>query len=175
MLPLSLLRAAETQNILVELKNGDTYNGKLVNCDNFMNINLKEIVLTSSDGDSFWKIDECYIRGNTIKYLRVDPEVIDKVDEIEAQNRKKNGPSYRGRGSSRGDFRGSSRGEFRGRGSDSRGRGSDLRGRGGDSRGRGVDSRGRGGDSRGRGRGNGDSDRGKNSKRGNSYQKPDNS
>ena len=29
--------------MLVELKNGDTYNGRLVNCDSWMNINLREV------------------------------------------------------------------------------------------------------------------------------------
>jgi hypothetical protein len=29
------------------------------------------------DGNKFWKIPECYIRGNNIKYLRVPDEVID--------------------------------------------------------------------------------------------------
>ena len=32
---------------LVELKNGETYNGHLVNCDNWMNIQLKEVICTS--------------------------------------------------------------------------------------------------------------------------------
>ena len=32
---------------LVELKNGETYNGHLVNCDNWMNISLKEVICTS--------------------------------------------------------------------------------------------------------------------------------
>lgn len=32
---------------LVELKNGETYNGHLVNCDNWMNINLREVICTS--------------------------------------------------------------------------------------------------------------------------------
>jgi len=27
------------------------------------------------DGDRFWRMPECYIRGNTIKYLRVPDEV----------------------------------------------------------------------------------------------------
>ena len=27
------------------------------------------------DGDRFWRTPECYIRGNTIKYLRVPDEV----------------------------------------------------------------------------------------------------
>ena len=29
--------------MLVELKNGETYNGHLVSCDNWMNINLREV------------------------------------------------------------------------------------------------------------------------------------
>ncbi|KAJ7383017.1 hypothetical protein OS493_031187 [Desmophyllum pertusum] len=33
--------------VLVELKNGETYNGHLVSCDNWMNINLREVICTS--------------------------------------------------------------------------------------------------------------------------------
>lgn len=66
---------------LVELKNGETFNGLLVSCDNFMNINLREVICTSRDGDKFTKIKECYIRGSTIKYLRIPDEVIDQVKE----------------------------------------------------------------------------------------------
>ncbi|KAH0905140.1 hypothetical protein HID58_044643 [Brassica napus] len=89
-LPLSLLKTAQGHPMLrdlycneslVELKNGETYNGHLVNCDTWMNIHLREVICTSKDGDRFWRMPECYIRGNTIKYLRVPDEVIDKVQE----------------------------------------------------------------------------------------------
>lgn len=103
---------------LVELKNGETYNGHLVSCDNWMNINLREVICTSrvnnpprcgdavksdkrfiwvaqrsilgfrndtlvlvQDGDKFWRMPECYIRGSTIKYLRIPDEIIDMVKE----------------------------------------------------------------------------------------------
>ncbi|CAI5989867.1 unnamed protein product [Closterium sp. NIES-65] len=66
---------------LVELKNGETYNGHLVSCDTWMNIHLCEVICTSKDGDRFWRMPQCYVRGNTIKYLRVPDEVIDKVQE----------------------------------------------------------------------------------------------
>ncbi|KAF6019593.1 LSM4 [Bugula neritina] len=79
MLPLSLLRTAVNHPMLVELKNGETYNGHLVNCDNWMNINLREVICTSREGDKFWKMPECYIRGSTIKYLRIPDEIIDMV------------------------------------------------------------------------------------------------
>jgi small nuclear ribonucleoprotein (snRNP)-like protein len=53
---------------LVELKNGETFNGHLVNCDNFMNITLREVYQTNADGDRFWKLKECYIRGSTVRH-----------------------------------------------------------------------------------------------------------
>ena len=37
----------------------------------------------------FWKIPECYIRGNSIKYLRIPDEVIDQVTENEQNNASK--------------------------------------------------------------------------------------
>ncbi|CAI5466298.1 unnamed protein product [Closterium sp. Yama58-4] len=75
MLPLSLLKTAQGHPMLVELKNGETYNGHLVSCDTWMNIHLREVICTSKDGDRFWRMPQCYVRGNTIKYLRVPDEV----------------------------------------------------------------------------------------------------
>jgi len=37
---------------------------------NRMNLSLRDVVCTSRDGDKFWKIPECYIRGNNIKSRR---------------------------------------------------------------------------------------------------------
>jgi len=53
-----------------------------------MNINLREVICTSRDGDRIWKIPECYVRGSNIKYLRIPDEVIDMVkDEMVKQGR----------------------------------------------------------------------------------------
>ncbi|KAJ3565180.1 hypothetical protein NP233_g7797 [Leucocoprinus birnbaumii] len=105
MLPLSLLNAAQNKPMLVELKNGETFNGHLVNCDNFMNITLREVYQTNSDGDRFWKLKECYIRGSTIKYLRVPDTLLDQVKEEQNRAREANrargghtGPNRGGRG-----------------------------------------------------------------------------
>ncbi|KAJ6631494.1 hypothetical protein B0H10DRAFT_2159781 [Mycena sp. CBHHK59/15] len=121
-LPLSLLNAAQNKPMLVELKNGETFNGHLVNCDNFMNITLREVYQTNTEGDRFWKLKECYIRGSTIKYLRVPDTLLDAVKE--EQNRARDA----GRGA-RGSF---VSGGNRGRG----GRGGPMRG--GRGRGRGA-------------------------------------
>ncbi|KAM7202867.1 hypothetical protein V8F33_002525, partial [Rhypophila sp. PSN 637] len=50
MLPLGLLNAAQGHPMLVELKNGETLNGHLVQCDTWMNLTLKEVVQTSPVG-----------------------------------------------------------------------------------------------------------------------------
>ncbi|ORX51181.1 Sm-like ribonucleo protein [Hesseltinella vesiculosa] len=116
MLPLSLLHTAAGHPMLVELKNGETFNGHLVNCDNWMNLTLREVIQTSPDGDRFWRLPECYIRGNTIKYLNVPEEIVDMVKEDENRQRQGNG---RGRG--RGRENGRSRGSSQQRGGSNRG------------------------------------------------------
>lgn len=130
--------------MLVELKNGDTYNGQLVNCDTWMNINLREVICTSKDGDRFWKMSECYVRGNMIKYIRVPNEIIELVKEEEEMNKYER-HTNRGRGGGRG-ARGAGGGGFRGRGG---GRG------GGRIPGGGRGGAGAAGRGRGRGRGQG--------------------
>ena len=76
-LPLTLLRSAPNHPILVELKSGEAYSGVLAECDGWMNIHMRDAVLTSKDGDRFWRVPDCYIRGNNIKFIRVPEEVID--------------------------------------------------------------------------------------------------
>lgn len=138
MLPLSLLNAAQSKPMLVELKNGETFNGHLVNCDNFMNITLREVYQTSAEGDRFWKLKECYIRGSTIKYLRVPDQLLDTVKQEQTRAREAGrgarggGPAQRGgRGGMppRGGFGGGGRGGGGMRGGPPRGRGG-PRGRG---------------------------------------------
>ncbi|CAD0099955.1 unnamed protein product, partial [Aureobasidium mustum] len=66
-LPLGLLTAAQGHPMLVELKNGETLNGHLVSCDTYMNLTLKEVIQTSPEGDRFFRLPECYVRGNNMK------------------------------------------------------------------------------------------------------------
>ncbi|OQU98172.1 LSM domain-containing protein [Cladophialophora immunda] len=55
MLPLGLLTAAQGHPMLVELKNGETLNGHLVNCDTWMNLTLKEVETISNTSGSLKK------------------------------------------------------------------------------------------------------------------------
>ncbi|KAK7897166.1 hypothetical protein LTR67_005055 [Exophiala xenobiotica] len=95
MLPLGLLTAAQGHPMLVELKNGETLNGHLVNCDTWMNLTLKEVVQTSPEGDRFWRLPEVYVRGNnfdrsnTYECLRKSskwPENNNKISKVVTVN-----------------------------------------------------------------------------------------
>ena len=67
--------------------------------------------LQPKDGDRFWRMPECYIRGSTIKYLRIPDEVIDMVkEEVVAKGRGRSDGKGRG-GASRGG-RGGNRGQY---------------------------------------------------------------
>ncbi|KAI1112442.1 like-Sm domain-containing protein [Nemania sp. NC0429] len=128
MLPLGLLNAAQGHPMLVELKNGETLNGHLVQCDTWMNLTLREVVQTSPEADKFVRLPEVYVKGNNIKYLRVPDEIIDIVKE-QQHSQGGGGGGFRGgrggHGPQRGDHGG--RGGDRGRGGRGQGRG---RGRG---------------------------------------------
>ncbi|BFZ61477.1 hypothetical protein YB2330_002543 [Saitoella coloradoensis] len=140
MLPLSLLTTAKGHPMLVELKNGETYNGHLVNCDTWMNLTLREVIQTSMDGTKFHRLPECYIRGSNIKYLRVPDEIIDLVrdqnlaqrsdNRMHARGAPRGGANRGGHGLQRGGMMGG-RGGMRGRGGMTdrgRGRGGSMRG-----------------------------------------------
>ncbi|KAL7555183.1 hypothetical protein ACHAWF_018832, partial [Thalassiosira exigua] len=101
-LPLSLLKASTSLPLLVELKSGTTYNGRLASCDAYMNLNLRDVVCTSKDGDRFWKLNECYVRGSSVKYLRLPEEAADRVTEEEGRWQGSGGRGGRGRGGGRG-------------------------------------------------------------------------
>lgn len=122
MLPLSLLKAAQGKPMMVELKNGESFNGHLIDCDTFMNITLREVYQTSADSDRFWKLKEVYIRGSTIKYLQVQPALLDSIKEEQQRAREAGRSNAGGQRGGRGMNRGNARGRVRG-GPGARGRG----------------------------------------------------
>ncbi|VEU19528.1 DEKNAAC100179, partial [Brettanomyces naardenensis] len=87
MLPLYLLNSIKGEPIMVELKRGDTMNGVLTNCDSWMNITLKDVVVSDAHGENFYKVKDIYIKGIHIKYITMSNELIDKFRE--EQNREK--------------------------------------------------------------------------------------
>ena len=58
-----------------------------------MNITLREVYQTSADGDRFWKVKECYIRGSTVcpsfcKGTQSDCSPVLEIDKILARARR---------------------------------------------------------------------------------------
>uniref|UniRef100_A0A0N5BW22 U6 snRNA-associated Sm-like protein LSm4 n=1 Tax=Strongyloides papillosus TaxID=174720 RepID=A0A0N5BW22_STREA len=103
-LPQSLLRSAQNHPMLIELKNGETYNGHLATCDSWMNIHLKDAICTSKDGDKFVKYPEVLIRGSTVKYIRIPEEVVDlvKKEAEEARKQQKDNKKFKKQWNNRG-------------------------------------------------------------------------
>lgn len=113
-LPLGVLRAATDQPLMVELKNGDTLSGLLESCDGYMNLRLKNLVCTSHDGEQFLSMETCYVRGNNVKFIRIEPSVLDLAIE---QQQKKRETATSNNDSSRGKRRWGTTGRGRGGGS----------------------------------------------------------
>lgn len=88
-LPLSLLKTAQGHPMLVELKNGDTYNGRLVSCDTWMNITLRDVICTSRVRSIiflFYSIFVCLTWGawNNTHHVYIIPRM--EIDSGESQN-----------------------------------------------------------------------------------------
>jgi len=124
--------------------------GRLVNCDAWMNINLRHVICTSKDGTRFWKISECHIRGSSIKYFRLPESIMESAEKIEQRERLEYQQSKQQRGggssSSSGRHQQQQRQPFRGGGGGGRGATSDAGvGRGSGRGDRGGSGRGGGG------------------------------
>ena len=63
--------------MMVDTKNGDSYEGTLIGCDLFMNLKLSHVIITSQAG-KFARCEEVFIRGNNVKSIQFSPEVLEK-------------------------------------------------------------------------------------------------
>ncbi len=71
--PLKMLRDSKGNRILVKLKDGSEYVGKLEVSDNTMNLILSECVEVKEGGsEPIAKYGRVLIRGSTILYILVD-------------------------------------------------------------------------------------------------------
>ncbi|KAI8096748.1 Sm-like ribonucleoprotein [Halteromyces radiatus] len=68
--PIKLLHEAQGHIITLELKTGQLYRGKLLEAEDNMNIQLKEITVTARDG-RVSQLDQVYIRGSSVRFFIV--------------------------------------------------------------------------------------------------------
>lgn len=66
-----LMKTAENHYMMVELKNGQSVNGTLVEVDRFMNLSLQDAIVTSKDGDSFYRVPHIFIKGAALKHMQL--------------------------------------------------------------------------------------------------------
>ncbi|CAO3682413.1 unnamed protein product [Rhizopus microsporus] len=65
--PIKLLHEAQGHIISLELKTGQLYRGKLLEAEDNMNIQLKDITVTARDG-RVSQLDQVYIRGSHVRF-----------------------------------------------------------------------------------------------------------
>ncbi|ODV92455.1 hypothetical protein CANCADRAFT_56115 [Tortispora caseinolytica NRRL Y-17796] len=133
MLPLSLLKFCHNNPITVELKSGEQFQGTLSDSDKLMNLILTDVVQTSSDGKTFIKLPEIFIKGINVKSMQMDNKIVDEGRELERQKREERIQRASNRDRDRrfdSNERGGHRGGHHQRGSHRGGRGG-FRGRGG--------------------------------------------
>ncbi|CAI1958718.1 hypothetical protein SEUBUCD646_0E01990 [Saccharomyces eubayanus] len=104
MLPLYLLTNAKGQQMQIELKNGEIIQGTLTNVDNWMNLTLSGVTEyseeslvsgeDSADSSKAVKLNEIYVRGTFIKFIKLQDNIIDKVkQQINSNNNSNNNNS----------------------------------------------------------------------------------
>ena len=65
-----MLHEAQGHIITIELKSGSIYRGKLLDAEDSMNIQLKDITHTAKDG-KVTHLDQVYVRGSQIRFIVV--------------------------------------------------------------------------------------------------------
>jgi len=81
MIPIKLLKESKGSQVLIELKNGDTFTGTLYSVDNFMNVKLKTVTFIERQGPKFYSCDEVFIRGSTVSSVQLREDILEKIQE----------------------------------------------------------------------------------------------
>jgi small nuclear ribonucleoprotein (snRNP)-like protein len=88
-IPVKLLHESSGHIVTLELKTGATYRGKLLDAEDNMNIQLKDITVTARDG-RVSQLDQVYIRGSQVRFFIV-PDMLKVrvrglIDVVECAN-----------------------------------------------------------------------------------------
>lgn len=69
-IPIKVLHEAKGLVVNIELKTGQTYRGRLLNVEDNMNVQLKEVTIIARDGQVS-TTDTCFLRGSNIRFFVV--------------------------------------------------------------------------------------------------------
>ncbi|KAH7318299.1 hypothetical protein B0I35DRAFT_409207 [Stachybotrys elegans] len=83
-IPIKLLNEAEGHIVTLEITSGQTYRGKLLEAEDNMNVQLKDITVTARDG-RVSHLDQVYIRGSHIRFFIV-PDMLRNAPMFRSRN-----------------------------------------------------------------------------------------
>lgn len=93
-----MLHEAAGHVITLELKDGTTYRGKLLDAEDNMNVQLKDITVTGRDGQVS-QLDQLFVRGSHVRFFIV-PDMLKNAPMF--KNFGPNAPKAKGIGLGRG-------------------------------------------------------------------------
>ncbi|KAI4736823.1 hypothetical protein E4T50_12677 [Aureobasidium sp. EXF-12298] len=85
-IPIKLLNEATGHIVTVEITSGNVYRGKLLEAEDNMNCQLRDITVTARDG-RVSHLDQVYIRGSHVRYFIV-PDMLRNAPMFRARNRR---------------------------------------------------------------------------------------
>jgi U6 snRNA-associated Sm-like protein LSm4 len=97
--PIEILRNCRGKEVSIELADGETINGVVMRTDRAMNVVVKQCTRTGADGEVFWKARECFVRGASVKNVRMTESAL-TAPPVSKRHR---GPQNRGNTSARKD------------------------------------------------------------------------
>ncbi|ATY61984.1 tRNA methyltransferase subunit [Cordyceps militaris] len=83
-IPIKLLNEAQGHIITLEITSGQTYRGKLLEAEDNMNVQLKDITVTARDG-RVSHLDQVYIRGSHVRFFIV-PDMLRNAPMFRSSN-----------------------------------------------------------------------------------------
>ncbi|KAG5361927.1 Small nuclear ribonucleoprotein Sm D3 [Yarrowia sp. C11] len=99
-IPLKLLSEAQGHVVTVELTSGHTYRGKLIEAEDNMNVQIRDVTVTARGG-RVSHLEQVYIRGSHVRFFSI-PEMLKNAPMFRPQTlasvRSSRGRGGRGRG-----------------------------------------------------------------------------
>lgn len=93
-IPVKLLSEAQGHVVSLELATGETYRGKLVDSEDNMNVQLRDVTVTGSDS-KVTRMDHVFVRGSNIRFFVV-PEMLKNAPLFRTGLQSKPPPPIRG-------------------------------------------------------------------------------
>lgn len=93
-IPVKLLNEAQGHIVSLELTTGETYRGKLVESEDNMNVQLRDVTVTGADS-KVTRMDHVFVRGSHIRFFVV-PDMLKNAPMFKTGPQSRPSPPIRG-------------------------------------------------------------------------------